>query len=62
MTEPHMTGYKQMNSLRSVRNMRSMGRFAPTFSKKKGNKMRTMKPRRIIKRRTFKKINPNRKN
>ena len=65
MTEPHMTGYKQMNSLRSVRNMRSMRRFAPTFSRnnrKKANKMRTMKPRCIIKRRTFKKINPNRKN
>ena len=58
MVNPPMTGYKKMNSLRSMRNIR---RFAPSFSMKKANKTKTARPRSIIKRRTFKKINPNRK-
>jgi hypothetical protein len=57
-SSPNMTGDKQMNSLRS---MRSMRRFAPTFTRSKTNKTKTARPRRIIKRRTFKKINPKRK-
>jgi len=61
MENPPMTGYKQMNSLHSMRNMRNMRRFPPRFSRKKTNKTKTARPRSIIKRRTFKKINPNRK-
>ena len=58
MENPPMTGYKQMKSMRSMRNMR---RFPPRFSRKKATKTKTARPRSIIKRRTFKKINPNRK-
>lgn len=55
MESPHMMNYKQLKSLRNMR------RFAPTFTRNKVTKTKMINPRRILKRRTFKKINPNRK-
>uniref|UniRef100_A0A6C0IH46 Uncharacterized protein n=1 Tax=viral metagenome TaxID=1070528 RepID=A0A6C0IH46_9ZZZZ len=53
-SSPIVTGYKQMKSLRSMR------RLPPTFSIRKASKRRSHH-RNIKRRRTFKKINPNRK-